>query len=82
MMYDTLNESFIYHSDNSGVSYKILNTVAMKYVQTFRCRDFFIDENKIPEGYSSPFILNRKEVDDFEKNKKVIVRINCSIFCC
>lgn len=69
MMYDTFNEAFIYHSDNSGVPYKILNAVAMKYVLMFRCRDFFVDENSIPEGYSSPFILNRKEVDIFEKNK-------------
>lgn len=71
MMYDTSSEAFVYHVDNSGIPYRILNAVAMKYCQMFRCRDFFVDENVIPEGYSSPFVENRKAVDEFEKNRKV-----------
>lgn len=71
MKYDTDKEAFVYNVDYSGIPYKVLNAVAMKYVQMFRCRDFFVDENVIPEGFSSPFIANRKAVDEIEKNRKV-----------
>ena len=71
MMYDTYVEAFVYYLDTSGTPYKLLNAVAMKYVLTFYCRDFFVDENKIPISFTSPFIKNRNDKDDFEKKKKV-----------
>ena len=71
MLYDTYTEAFVYYIDTSGTPYKLLNAVAMKYVLTFHCRDFFVDENKIPEGFTSPFIENRNIKDENEKNKKV-----------
>jgi hypothetical protein len=70
MLYDTYTEAFVYYIDTSGTPYKLLNAVAMKYVLTFHCRDFFVDENKIPDGFTSPFIDNRNKKDEIEKNKK------------
>ena len=71
MMYDTYTEAFVYYIDTSGTPYKLLNAVAMKYVLTFRCRDFFVDENKIPDGMTTPFIKNLNLKEEQEKNKKV-----------
>ena len=71
MIYDTYAEAFVYYVDTSGTPYKLLNAVAMKYVLTFYCRDFFVDENKIPNSFTSPFIKNRNNKDDIEKKKKV-----------
>ena len=44
MFYDFYKQGFGYYS-NDNLSYQILNAVAMKYVVTFFCRDFFIDDN-------------------------------------
>jgi hypothetical protein len=71
MMYDTYTEAFVYYIDTSGTPYKLLNAVAMKYVLTFHCRDFFVDENKILEGFTSPFIENHMVKNEVEKNRKV-----------
>ena len=54
LLYDTYTEAFVYCIDTSGTPYKLLNAVAMKYVLTFRCRDFFVDENKIPDEMYAP----------------------------
>ena len=54
MHYDAYRHAFAYYADAS-IPYSILNAAAMKYVRTFLCRDFFIDESEIPIGFSSPF---------------------------
>lgn len=54
MHYDAYRHAFAYYADAS-IPYSILNVAAMKYVRTFLCRDFFIDESEIPIGFSSPF---------------------------
>lgn len=69
LMYDIEKKAFNYYMDSSGVSYVLLNAVAMKFVILFRCRDFFIDENIIPVGKTSPLItdmnlINKKEIDE------------------
>lgn len=43
MYYDAYKLGFAYYSDQT-MSYPVLNAVAMKYVLTFFCRDFFMDE--------------------------------------
>jgi hypothetical protein len=82
LMYDFEKSAFIYYMDCSGVSYVLLNAVAMKFVTTFRCRDFFVDENIIPQGKISPLItamiLNDKKEND-EKNMLVNNLTNCVI---
>jgi hypothetical protein len=48
MFYDPYKQGFSYYCDSTCIPYNILNAVAMKYVITFYCRDFFVD-NKIIE---------------------------------
>jgi hypothetical protein len=70
MHYDVFNEGFVYYCDQSCVSYTILNAVAMKYVITYRCRDFFKDETCIPIGFTSPFIQFALDEQNIENDKK------------
>ena len=66
MFYDVYKDGFSYYSDQTGIPYKVLNAVAMKYVITFRCRDFFMDETIS----SSPFIQYNKDDEKKEQDKK------------
>jgi len=72
MYYDPYKLGFAYYSDNTGIPYSLLNAVAMKYVKTFRCQDFFFDNQDIkPE---SPLIKIHSEEDKknlSEEEKKV-----------
>lgn len=52
MEYDKTRNAFIYYCDNTtNVPYPLLNAIAMKFVITFRCIDYFID-NSI-DGYDN-----------------------------
>ena len=44
MYYDAYKMGFAYFSDQTSISYEVMNACAMKYVEIFRCYDFFIDE--------------------------------------
>jgi hypothetical protein len=44
MYYDAYKMGFAYFSDQTSISYEVMNACAMKYVETFRCYDFFVDE--------------------------------------
>jgi hypothetical protein len=55
MYYDPFKLGFSYYSDNA-MPYNILNAIAMKYVINFRCRDFFIDEQVLPENTPLPIL--------------------------
>jgi len=65
MYYNSFKRGFAYYSDQQGIPYIILNTMAMKYVRLFRCRDLFTDDQVTPENSPSPFIQIQK---DEEKN--------------
>ena len=65
MYYNSFKRGFAYYSDQQGVPYIILNTMAMKYVRVFQCRDLFMDDKVTPEDSPSPFIQIYK---DDEKN--------------
>lgn len=54
MYYDAYKQGFAYYSDSYSIPYSVLNAVAMKYVLTFICRDFFVDNQITPK--SSPLI--------------------------
>jgi hypothetical protein len=56
MYYDPYKQGFSYYSDVKTIPYNILNSVAMKYVTVYHCRDFFIDDEITPENKESPFI--------------------------
>lgn len=74
MHYDPYKLGFTYYSDQH-ITYNILNAVAMKYVLKFQCRDFFMDEQIIPESSPSPLLnllqedKKEKEIVDKEKDK-------------
>ena len=70
MYYDIFKQGFAYYSDQTGVPYRILNAVAMKYVVVFRCIDFFLDETGIPDGKTSPLVKVFVEDDEEEKRQK------------
>lgn len=69
MFYDIYKQAFAYFSDQH-MNYPILNACAMKYVLTYRCIDFFIDGNVLPEGIISPFVLLQEELEKEEKEKQ------------
>lgn len=67
MFYDAYKLGFSYYCDQNVVSYDILNTVAMKYVMTYNCYSFFIDELILP-GKENPLITHYLE--DKKETKK------------
>ena len=69
MFYDIYKQAFAYVSDQH-MNYSILNACAMKYVQIYRCADFFLDGNIIPEDLISRFVLLKEEVEKGEKAKE------------
>ena len=73
MYYDPFKLGFSYYSDQT-IPYNILNAMAMKYVIHFRCRDFFIDEQVVPENTPLPLLkllLEDKTTNEkTEKNEK------------
>lgn len=65
MYYDAYKLGFAYYSDASGLPYSLLNAVAMKYVRTYKCCDFFIDTHITPEP--SPFVKPAKKEEPKEQ---------------
>ena len=61
MYYDIFKQGFSYWCDQPFVNYDVLNAVAMKYVSRFQCLDFFMDENVVPNGKTSPLIVWYKD---------------------
>ena len=78
MHYDVYKQGFSYYSDQQHIPYAILNALAMEYVSTFRCRDFFMDENIIPKDFPSRIVTlqnleEKKERDRLrEENEKLM----------
>lgn len=71
MHYDVYKMGFAYYSESSFVPYDVLNTLAMKYVRIFRCRDLFFDNKITPINKESPLIKLRKEETVKEKEKNI-----------
>jgi hypothetical protein len=69
MYYNTYKLGFSYYSDQY-IPYDILNSIAMKYVITYRCLDFFMDELVLPENKkSSLMLLIKDDKKELETNK-------------
>jgi hypothetical protein len=66
MYYDPYKMGFSYHSDIKGISYSLLNAIAMKYVTIYRCRDFYFDNTN--EKFFSP--LAKLHLEEEKKDKK------------
>lgn len=69
MYYDAYKLGFAYYSDQT-MPYPVLNAVAMKYVLTFFCRDFFMDEIVLSDTNISGITKKHKEDADAEREVK------------
>ena len=70
MYYDTYKFGFAYYSDNAGIPYNLLNAVAMKYVKTFRCQDFFFDNYDIDRVSMLIKLHSEEEKKEVSKEEK------------
>ena len=50
MYYDVYKRAFSYYCDQAVMPYRVINSVAMKYVMTFRCCNFFLDSSVLGTG--------------------------------
>lgn len=72
MYYDIYKEGFVYYSDQTSIPYKLLNIVAIKYTITYRCIDFYIDEQFIPNNPSFMIkFMHDEEQSENEKKQKI-----------
>jgi len=77
MYYDAYKLGFAYYSDESVVSYDVLNSCAMKYVEIYRCLDFFMDEYVMKDKLMPLKDIHfKEEVNDNEEKKKFSVSNN------
>jgi hypothetical protein len=72
MYYDVYKEGFAYYCDQTGISYRVLNMVAMKYTTVFRCQDFFVDNLLIPDNKSPMIGYIQDELEIEEENKRKV----------
>jgi len=72
MYYDVYKEGFAYYCDQTGISYRVLNIVAMKYTTIFRCQDFFVDNILIPDNKSPMIGYIKDELEIEEENKRKV----------
>jgi len=70
MFYNVFKQGFSYYCDSTGIPYNILNAVAMKYVLTFNCRDFFVDNQVTGDSNESSFIKIYHKEDEKEKTEE------------
>lgn len=71
MFYDSFKRGFSYYSDQH-IPYAFLNTVAMKYVIIYRCRDFFMDEQILPPEFQSRILelFKKEDLETVSKKKE------------
>jgi len=62
MYYDVYKQGFAYYADQN-IPYNVLNAIAMKYVMTYFCRDFFFDEDTITIERRSKLVKTYNEED-------------------
>jgi hypothetical protein len=71
MHYDPYKLGFVYYSDTNTISSPILNAAAMKYCISYRCRDFFVDNEVTPEKTPSSLIalhyIEKREPNKLKK---------------
>jgi hypothetical protein len=72
MYYDAFKQGFAYYCDQNSLPYHLLNAVAMKYVTTYRCRDFFVDNQETPENHPSPLLEPAKTTEVVLKKEESV----------
>jgi hypothetical protein len=81
MYYDVYKQGFAYYCDTNGIPYPILNSVAMKYVRLYHCRDFFMDNEVLLNEKESPLIKIHQENDEeTAKDKSEKIPLDTSAF--
>ena len=78
MHYDVYKHGFVYLSDQT-IPYTILCGTAIKYCIVFFCRDFFRDNQYIPDHKLSPFTQMDLDLEKHEKEKAKQKRKNIGI---
>ena len=68
MHYDVYKQGFAYYCDTNGIPYNVLNSVAMKYVRLYHCRDLFLDNEYLENEKESPLIKLYLEQEKENKN--------------
>lgn len=76
MYYDVYKQGFSYYSDVTSIPYSVLNSVAMKYVLIYNCRDFFMDNQITPPDSPSPLIKIHFEEENPKGQERKKVSIN------
>lgn len=69
MYYDPYKQAFTYYSDQTTLPYNVINSVAMKYVITYLCRDFFFDDSVVPKAHISRLTPKEEPVKPIPLNK-------------
>lgn len=69
MYYDAYKLGFAYYSDENVISYEVLNSCAMKYVEVFRCLDFFLDERIMEDKILPLKMIHFKEDEVIAKKE-------------
>ena len=74
MKYNKKNEIFDWWGDNKSISYKYLETVARKYVNSFKCSNFYIDreEDVKQQIEKEKEEEERKKMEDEDKKEEVV----------
>ena len=74
MKYNKKNEIFDWWGDNKSVSYKYLETVARKYVNSFKCSNFYIDreEDLKQQIEKEKAEEERKKMEDEDKKEEEV----------
>lgn len=75
MFYDAFKMGFAYYSDQF-MPYKLLNAVAMRYVVMYRCRDFFLDENVVPDNHKSALIPVLYATEQQQNENNIVNNMN------
>lgn len=81
MKYNKKNEIFDWWGDNKSVSYKYLETVARKYVNSFKCSNFYIDrEEDLKEQIEKEKVEEEREKMEHEDKKEEEVDSDDDLF--
>jgi len=83
MHYDVYKQGFAYYCDTNGIPYNILNSVAMKYVTLFQCRDLFMDNEYLENEKEPPLIklyLEQEKESKKESLEKPLPKLDTSAF--
>ena len=71
MFYNIYKQTFSYYCDQAVMPYEIMNAVAMKYVMTFHCLDFFVDSGIMGKPVDTEAPAANEPEQKKEPNKNV-----------